>query len=108
MASEDKYPVTANHMLVSPNRHVSSFFNLGASEEKACILLVDDAKKKIVREDTTVTGFNVGINDGVHAAQTVMHCHIHLILRKDDVADLGEEYVMLYLAKDTTIKSHHL
>lgn len=62
MAFEDKYPVTKGHTLVSPLRHTQSFFDLGSSEQKACFLLLEDAKKRITQEDSTVTGFNVGIN----------------------------------------------
>lgn len=88
MAFEDKYPVTEGHMLVSPLRHIQSFFDLGSSEQKACLILLEQAKKKIAQKDSTVTGFNVGVNDGRDAGQTVMHCHIHLIpRRKGDIAD---------------------
>lgn len=88
MAFEDRYPVTVGHMLVSPLRHTPSFFELGASEQKACFLLLEQAKERIRHRDSTVTGFNVGVNDGRDAGQTVMHCHIHLIpRRKGDVAD---------------------
>lgn len=56
--------------------------------QEACFLLLEQAKEKIVHRDSTVTGFNVGINDGRDAGQTVMHCHIHLIpRRKGDVTD---------------------
>jgi ATP adenylyltransferase len=88
MAFEDRFPVTEGHTLISPLRHASSFFDLGASEQKACFLLLQDVKHDIVRRDSTVTGFNVGINDGIDAGQTIMHCHIHLIpRRKGDVPD---------------------
>jgi ATP adenylyltransferase len=88
MALEDRYPVTKGHMLVTPLRHVPSFFELGASEHKACLGLLEQLKQLTLRRDSKVTGFNVGINDGIDAGQTVMHCHIHLIpRRKGDVAD---------------------
>jgi diadenosine tetraphosphate (Ap4A) HIT family hydrolase len=88
IAFEDGYPVTEGHTLISPLRHIPSFFDLGSSEQKACLLLLENSKMNIVRKDSTVTGFNVGINDGADAGQTVMHCHIHLIpRRKGDVAD---------------------
>ena len=85
---EDKYPVTKYHTLVCPKRHVQSFFELGAAEYKACIALLVEMKKTISKKDSTVTGFNVGINDGTDSGQTISHCHIHLIpRRKGDVAD---------------------
>ena len=88
MAFGDKYPVTSGHMLVSPLRHTQSFFDLGSAEQKACFLLLEVAQKEIARKDSSVTGFNVGINEGTDAGQTVMHCHIHLIpRRKGDVPD---------------------
>lgn len=88
MAFEDRYPVTEGHMLVTPLRHTASFFDLGISEQKACLGLLEHLKQVTVRQDSTVTGFNVGINDGIDAGQTVMHCHIHMIpRRKGDVPD---------------------
>lgn len=88
MALEDRYPVTKGHMLVTPLRHVPSFFALGTSEHKACLGLLEQLKQLTLKRDPKVTGFNVGINDGIDAGQTVMHCHIHLIpRRKGDVAD---------------------
>lgn len=88
MAFEDRYPVTEGHMLVTPLRHTASFFDLGISEQKACLGLLEHLKHVTVRQDSTVTGFNVGINDGIDAGQTVMHCHIHMIpRRKGDVSD---------------------
>jgi len=85
---EDKYPVTKYHTLVCPKRHVQSFFDLGTAEYKACITLLSEMKKTISKKDSTVTGFNVGINDGADSGQTISHCHIHLIpRRKGDVSD---------------------
>ena len=85
-AIKDKYPVTAGHMLICPKRHVSSFFELGAAEHKACLALLSQLKEKITQNDKTVTSFNIGVNDGKEAGQTVSHCHIHLIpRRKGDV-----------------------
>ena len=50
--------------------------------------LLEDLKQKALAHDPKVIGFNIGINDGIDAGQTVMHCHIHLIpRRKGDVAD---------------------
>lgn len=88
MALEDRYPVTEGHMLVTPRRHTPSFFDLGTAEQRACLQLLENLKKMVVCRDSKVTGFNVGLNDGTDAGQTVMHCHIHLIpRRKGDVAD---------------------
>lgn len=64
---EYKYPVTAGHMLVSPNRHTRSFFDMGAAEQKACFIQVEQAKEQIMESDPTVTSFNIGVNDGKDA-----------------------------------------
>jgi len=79
---EDKFPITKGHLLICPRRHTSSFFELGASEKKACLNLIDEMKTKILENDKTVTGFNLGVNIGEDAGQTVFHCHIHLIPRR--------------------------
>ena len=79
---EDNFPVTRGHLLICPRRHTPSFFELGASEQKACLNLIDEMKTKLVENDKTITGFNVGINIGEDAGQTIFHCHIHLIPRR--------------------------
>lgn len=85
---EDKYPVSNDHILVCPRRHVQSFFDFGGAEYNSCIRLLQQMKNEITRKDSSVTGFNVGINDGIDAGQTVFHTHIHLIPRRHgDVPD---------------------
>lgn len=85
-AIKDKYPVTDLHHLIIPKRHVKSFFELGTSENKACMNLLHRLQEDIKKKDSTVTGFNIGINDSGDAGQTIPHCHIHLIpRRKGDV-----------------------
>ena len=78
----DTFPVTPLHTLVIPKRHVSGLFDLGTSEMKACNDLLLWAKDAIREEDASVAGFNVGINIGEAAGQTIFHCHIHLIPRR--------------------------
>jgi diadenosine tetraphosphate (Ap4A) HIT family hydrolase len=76
----DTYPLTQGHSLVIPRRHVASFFELTAAERVAMLGLLDRAKEdldKLYRPD----GYNIGINDGAAAGQTVMHVHMHLIPR---------------------------
>lgn len=88
VAFEDKYPVTKYHTLITPFRHTPSFFDLGHYERNCCFLLIDEVRNLIMKKDRSVTGFNIGINDGSDAGQTVFHCHIHVIpRRKGDVAD---------------------
>jgi diadenosine tetraphosphate (Ap4A) HIT family hydrolase len=83
MLIQDLYPVTDGHRLIIPKRHIASFFDLTDEEEKAFILMLKETKNVMKSEDSTITGFNVGINDGIDAGQTVMHCHIHLIPRRN-------------------------
>jgi diadenosine tetraphosphate (Ap4A) HIT family hydrolase len=84
---KDGYPVTDHHMLVIPRRHVSNFFELYEPERHACVRLLNAAKEQVKESDATVAGFNVGINVGEAAGQTIDHCHIHLIPRRTgDVA----------------------
>ncbi len=83
IAFEDKFPITKNHTLVTPIRHVSSFFELSSYEYNACFLLINNLKSILTKNDRTVTGFNIGINDGTDAGQTIFHCHIHIIPRRN-------------------------
>jgi len=84
----DGYPVTELHTLIVPKRHVRSYFELGQAEINACNQLLAEMKALIGRKDKTITGFNIGVNDGEDAGQTIFHCHIHLIpRRKGDVED---------------------
>jgi len=83
----DAFPVAVGHTLVIPKRHVASLFDLPAEEQAAIWRLVAQVRDKLVSE-LHPDGFNVGVNDGSAAGQTVMHAHVHVIPRwKDDVAD---------------------
>ncbi len=76
----DNFPVSPGHRLIIPRRHVDSFFAI-PDEEKTCLLrLLEHAKAKLDR-DYAPAAYNIGINDGVAAGQTVPHLHIHLIPR---------------------------
>ena len=77
----DKYPVTEGHLLVIPNRHVADYFSATEEERTALWAMVDEAKK-LLDGRFKPDGYNVGINIGTTAGQTVMHCHIHLIPRR--------------------------
>ena len=83
----DKYPVTEGHMLIVPKRHVATFFD-ATEEEKAEILKVIDVAKSMLDNRYSPDGYNIGINVGETAGQTVMHLHVHLIPRyKGDVEE---------------------
>jgi diadenosine tetraphosphate (Ap4A) HIT family hydrolase len=77
----DAYPVTEGHALVLPKRHVASFFALAEPEQQACWLLVDRVQF-LLRKRFGPDGFNVGVNVGNAAGQTVPHAHIHVIPRR--------------------------
>lgn len=88
LSFKDLYPVTEGHTLVIPKRRVQSFFELSSNEKKAMFELLESQKQDLQNKDKFITGFNIGINDGQDAGQTVMHCHIHLIpRRKGDMKD---------------------
>ncbi len=76
----DKYPVSPGHTLIIPKHHSSSYFDLSDKVRTACWLMVDRAKL-LLSERFQPDGFNIGINVGSVAGQTVPHVHIHLIPR---------------------------
>ena len=81
-ASYDTYPVSDLHCLIIPKRHVKNYFDLTEEEIVACDQLIKKIKKKIEIKDPLVKGFNIGTNSGKVAGQSIMHCHIHLIPRR--------------------------
>lgn len=85
-AITDSFPLTQGHTLIVPRRHIASFFELTTNERLAMLGLLDQAKATL---DTkySPSGFNIGVNDGTAAGQTVMHVHIHLIPRYEGDAD---------------------
>jgi ATP adenylyltransferase len=87
-AIRDGFPVTPFHTLIIPKRHVADYFDLYQPELNAIQSLLRDQRKQIMTADPTVSGFNVGINAGSEAGQTIFHVHVHLIpRRKGDVAE---------------------
>jgi diadenosine tetraphosphate (Ap4A) HIT family hydrolase/5-methylcytosine-specific restriction endonuclease McrA len=78
----DLFPATPLHSLIIPKRHVADFFELTGAENNAVIDLVKQAKSNIVSSDKSVSGFNIGVNNGPDAGQTVFHVHLHLIPRR--------------------------
>jgi ATP adenylyltransferase len=76
----DKFPVNKGHALIIPKRHVADYFELTFREQSACWFMLDFVKP-ILQERFNPDGFNVGVNVGEHAGQTVPHVHIHLIPR---------------------------
>ena len=82
-ASYDTYPVSNLHCLIIPKRHLSDYFDLTNEELVACNDLIKVIKKDILEKDNTVRGFNIGTNAGKFSGQSIMHCHIHLIPRRE-------------------------
>jgi diadenosine tetraphosphate (Ap4A) HIT family hydrolase len=83
----DGYPITLAHTLVIPKRHVGSIFELEEEERETLFSVLEAAKERLV-DEFHPDSFNIGINDGPEAGQTVPHLHIHLIPRyKGDVED---------------------
>jgi len=80
MARIDTHPVSPGHTLIIPKRHVASFFET-TEEERLAMMKLLDAAKAILDEKHKPDGYNIGINSGEAAGQTVMHLHIHLIPR---------------------------
>ena len=82
------YPVTKYHTLIISNRHVSGYFDLKEAEIIELNNILNIQKKELQKLDNKITGFNVGVNIGKDAGQSIMHCHIHLIPRRNgDVKD---------------------
>lgn len=83
----DAFPVSEGHTLIIPKRHVQSFFELQTVERTAVLLALVQAKETL-DERLSPDGYNIGINEGEAAGQTVPHLHVHLIPRyKGDSKD---------------------
>jgi diadenosine tetraphosphate (Ap4A) HIT family hydrolase len=87
IAFADAYPVTEGHTLVIPRQHVGSIYELSPDQQTAVWDLVARARDRLLGE-LHPDGFNIGVNDGPAAGQTVEHAHVHIIpRRKGDVDD---------------------
>ena len=83
----DSYPVSQFHSLIIPKRHIQNYFDLTNDELLACHGLLLKIKNKINSDDNTVGGFNIGANLERIAGQSILHCHIHLIPRREGDVD---------------------
>jgi diadenosine tetraphosphate (Ap4A) HIT family hydrolase len=87
VAVPDAYPVAPGHTLVLPRRHEPDFFHLTAEEQRDVLQVVLAVRERLVRESAP-DGFNIGVNLGEAAGQTILHAHVHVIpRRKGDVED---------------------
>jgi diadenosine tetraphosphate (Ap4A) HIT family hydrolase len=83
----DRFPVNPGHVLVIPRRHVADIFELTEDELRGVLQLLSQARRRLAT-DFPVAGFNVGVNVGAAAGQTIAHAHLHLIPRyTGDVPD---------------------
>jgi len=84
-SARDTYPTSPGHTLVIPRRHVASFFELTQEEVAACMGLIQQ-EKKLLDAEFQPDGYNIGVNVGPAAGQSILHVHIHIIPRyKGDV-----------------------
>jgi diadenosine tetraphosphate (Ap4A) HIT family hydrolase len=82
----DGFPVTDGHTLFIPKRHVKDYFELVPAEINAINSLMSKQRLLLQEQDSKIEGFNIGMNCGEVAGQTIFHCHVHLIpRRKGDV-----------------------
>lgn len=79
-SARDSYAVSPGHTLVIPRRHVASFFDLTPEEINACMELITNERKRLDKEFNP-DGYNIGVNVGQAAGQSIFHAHIHLIPR---------------------------
>ena len=83
VAVEDASPVSEGHMLIVTMRHTEDIFTMTETERLDAMKMVGILKRRALRLDPSITGFNVGANCGVSAGQHIMHAHIHFIPRRD-------------------------
>ena len=83
-ASYDTYPVSKHHCLIIPKKHIKDYFDLSNDELIACDQLIKIVKEEILIKDQTVIGFNLGTNIGKASGQSILHCHFHLIPRREN------------------------
>jgi ATP adenylyltransferase len=78
----DSHPVTEGHTLVIPKRHIADYFEISEDERRAIDELLRIRRKQLLEEDSSISGFNIGVNCGESAGQTIFHVHVHLIPRR--------------------------
>ena len=103
-ASYDTYPVSDLHCLIIPKRHVKDYFDLTDEEVIACNQLIKDIKKEVEFKDPAVKGFNIGTNAGKISGQSILHCHFHLIPRREGDVDNPQGGVRSVIPKNQHYK----
>ncbi|MCM0756763.1 HIT domain-containing protein [Desulfovibrio aminophilus] len=79
----DLYPVSKGHHLIITKRHVPDYFSLTPEEKSSIDNLIGVTRASLLSSDNSITGFNIGVNIGASAGQTIFHVHIHIIPRRD-------------------------
>ena len=87
VALRDEYPVSERHTLIITRRHVRSWFDATENERAALLELADRIRERLEATESKPDGYNIGINDGEAAGQTIMHLHVHLIPRYEGDVD---------------------
>ena len=82
----DQYPVSVGHTLIIPFRHFSNYFDATQLEKNSIWSLVEDVKHEIRREHSP-DGYNIGVNIGRAAGQTIPHLHVYIIPRYEGDMD---------------------
>ena len=103
-ASYDSYPVSDFHCLIIPKRHVKDYFEMSDEELLACNDLIAKIKNEILTKDKSVKAFNIGTNAGKISGQSIMHCHIHLIPRREGDVDNPQGGVRSVIPKKQNYK----
>ncbi|RJQ85426.1 MAG: HIT family protein [Desulfobacteraceae bacterium] len=83
LAFADRHPVSRGHQLIVPKRHVPDWFSMNEQERRDADALIEMLRAELLESDRRITGFNIGMNCGRSAGQTIFHAHIHLIPRRD-------------------------
>ena len=81
-AVRDGFPVAEGHTLIIPKRHTLDYFELIPNEVLAINEILCEQRQILLESDQTIEGFNIGMNCGLVAGQSVWHCHVHLIPRR--------------------------
>ena len=79
----DAFPVTQLHSLIITKRHVVSYFQCSKAELEEIPIILDTQKTELKYLDNEITGYNIGMNIGKDAGQSIFHCHIHIIPRRE-------------------------
>lgn len=81
-AVRDAFPVASGHTLIVSKRHVADYFGLTLDEVYAVNEMLHGQQKLLREADPSIEAYNIGMNCGEVAGQTVLHCHVHLIPRR--------------------------